>query len=253
MTAGGVEIAVFADESALADAAAERLISALAGAQAAGRVASVVLTGGGIGIKLLTAVAGSPARPTVDWHRVDVWWGDERFVPAADPERNEAAARAALLDHVDVDPARVHAMGSSDAYATAEHAAAAYAQELAVAADDGLVPLFDVLLLGIGPEGHVASLFPQHPAMRATGPVVAVHECPKPPPNRISLSFQAIESAREVWLVASGRGKAEAIAAALSGADRADVPAAGARGSAHTAVLVDAAAAAALPTSRGAC
>jgi 6-phosphogluconolactonase len=246
VTAGAPEIAVYADEQALAAAAAERLLRVLASAQTSGGVASVVLTGGGVGTKMLAAVNASAQRDTVDWRRVEFWWGDERFVPADDEERNDRAARLALLDHVEVDPARVHPMGSSDAFATPEDAAAAYTAELAAASGGG-VPQFDVLLLGMGPEGHVASLFPEQPAVYDQGAVVAVHGCPKPPATRVSLTFSAITSAREVWLVVSKAEKAEAVAMVVAQVARTEVPAAGARGRERTVLLLDAAAASNLP------
>jgi 6-phosphogluconolactonase len=182
---------------------------------------------------------------------VDVWWGDERFVPADDAERNERAAREALLDPVGVPAERVHAMPASDAgFPTPEEAADWYTGELTEAASAGaLLPRFDVLLLGMGPEGHVASIFPDSPAVRDERPVVAVRDCPKPPPTRISLGFAAITAAEEVWLVVSGDGKAEAVARALGGAAREDLPAAGARGRQATRWLLDAAAASRLPRS----
>jgi 6-phosphogluconolactonase len=190
---------------------------------------------------------------------VDFWWGDERFEPAGDPERNETGARAALLDALNVDPARVHAVAGPDGPDgdDPDAAAARYAAELAAAAGDrasaGMteaVPVFDVLMLGIGPEGHVASIFPGSPAAHATGSVVAVRNSPKPPPTRISFTFGAIQAAREVWILASGAEKADAVAEALSGVSQDKLPAAGARGRDRTLFLLDEAAAAKLPSPR---
>ncbi|MDR7303389.1 6-phosphogluconolactonase [Haloactinomyces albus] len=232
----------------LAAATAARLITRLVDAQTAHGVASVVLTGGGIGIKVLEQVRVSPARDAVDWSRVEVYWGDERFLPDGDPERNETQARRALLDHVDVDPERVHPMAPSDGKFgdDADEAAAHYAEVLATIAEgasDIAVPSFDVLLLGIGEEGHTASLFPDTPYVRESQrTVVGVHDCPKPPPTRISLTLPAIRAASEVWLVISGEGKAEAVSSALAGADPVDIPAAGAHGREHTRWLLDRAA-----------
>jgi 6-phosphogluconolactonase len=214
--------------------------------------ASVVLTGGGVGTAVLRHVAGlaaEPARERVDWTAVDVWWGDERFVPAGDDERNERGAREALLDPVGVPAGRVHAMPASDAgFDTPEEAADWYAGQLAAAAPQGeALPRFDVLLLGMGPEGHVASIFPDSPAVRDERPVVAVRDCPKPPPTRVSLGFAAIGTAEEVWLLVSGEGKAEAVARALGGAARDELPAAGVHGRQATRWLLDAAAASRLP------
>uniref|UniRef100_UPI0028115682 6-phosphogluconolactonase n=1 Tax=Streptomyces sp. TaxID=1931 RepID=UPI0028115682 len=158
----------------------------------------------------------------------------------------------ALLDRVPLDPARVHAMPASDGPHgdDADAAAAAYAAELAAAGGPDGVPSFDVLMLGVGPDTHVASLFPELPAVRETErTVVGVHAAPKPPPTRISLTLPAIRAAKEVWLLAAGEDKAGAAALALSGAGEVQVPAAGARGRSRTLWLLDAAAAAELPRS----
>ncbi|MBM9622261.1 6-phosphogluconolactonase [Streptomyces zhihengii] len=247
------ELVVHRDKELMAQAAAARLITRIVDAQAARGTASVVLTGGRNGNGLLAALGSAPARDAVDWSRLDLWWGDERFLPDGDPERNVTQAREALLDRVPLDPARVHAMPASDGPqgADADAAAAAYAAELAAAArpeDHGPVPVFDVLMLGVGPDTHVASLFPELPAVRETErTVVGVHGAPKPPPTRISLTLPAIRAAREVWLLAAGEDKAEAVQIALSGAGEVQAPAAGARGRARTLWLLDAAAASGLP------
>jgi 6-phosphogluconolactonase len=245
------DVVVETDADRLARAVADALVARLAAAQAVRGTASVVLTGGGIGTAVLERVAelaAEPAREEVDWTAVDVWWGDERFVPADDDERNEKGARRALLDRVGVPAERVHAMPPSDGpFENPDDAAAWYAGELAKAAGDGDLPRFDVLLLGMGPEGHVASIFPASPAASADRPVVAVRECPKPPPTRVSLAFPAINSAEEVWLLVSGEGKAEAVARALAGADPDDLPAAGVHGRQATRWLLDTAAASRLP------
>ena len=246
---GTPEVLVHADGSLLAKAVAAAAITGLVDAIAATGRAHLVLTGGGIGTKVLVELAAAPARDAVDWTRVDFWWGDERFVPVGDPDRNETGARAALLDHISVDPARVHTMNGPDGPDgdDPEAAAARYAAELATAAADGaLVPAFDILMLGIGPEGHVASIFPESPAAYAGGQVVSVRNSPKPPPTRISLTFGAIQAAREVWILASGAEKAEAVARALAGEPEDKLPAAGARGTERTLFLLDEPAASAI-------
>ncbi|WP_372514418.1 6-phosphogluconolactonase [Streptomyces fragilis] len=248
MSGGEARLLVHRDKDLMARAAAARLVTAVADAQAARGHASVVLTGGRNGNGLLAALAESPARDAVDWARLDLWWGDERYLPAGDPERNVTQARRALLDAVPVDPTRVHAMPASDGPHgdDVEAAAAAYAQELALAAGDGAaVPEFDVLMLGVGPDTHVASLFPGLPGVRETErTVVAVREAPKPPPVRVSLTLPAIRAARQVWLLAAGEDKAEAASTVLGGGvDPADAPAAGVHGRESTLWLLDAAAA----------
>lgn len=247
------QLVVHRDKELMAQAAAARLITKIVDAQAARGSASVVLTGGRNGNGVLAALAAAPARDAVDWSRLDLWWGDERFLPEGDPERNVTQARQALLDSVPLDPARVHAMAATDGpYGSdVEAAAAAYAAELAAAArpeDHAPVPSFDVLMLGVGPDTHVASLFPELPGVRETErTVVAVHGAPKPPPLRISLTLPAIRAAHEVWLLAAGEDKAKAAEMALSGAGEIQAPAAGAQGRARTLWLLDAAAASALP------
>jgi 6-phosphogluconolactonase len=244
-------VIVHADAPALAEAVADRLAVRLLEAQAARGYAGVVLTGGRIADAVHRSLAASTARDSIDWSRVDVWWGDERFLPAGDPERNETQARAALLDAVRVDPARVHPMGASDGPDGADAAAAAarYAAELTRSAKpgSGQLPHLDVLMLGVGEDGHIASLFPEHPGLYAAGTVIPVHNSPKPPPTRISLTRQAINTAEEVWLIASGAGKADAIALALAAPGPVQLPAAGARGVARTLWLLDEAAAGKLP------
>ncbi|MFG2883145.1 6-phosphogluconolactonase [Streptomyces sp. NPDC048297] len=249
------QLVVHRDKELMAQAAAARLITKIVDAQASRGRASVVLTGGRNGNGLLAALAASPARDAIDWGRLDLWWGDERYLPDGDPERNDTQAREALLDSVPLDPARVHPMPASDGPygADVDGAAGAYAAELAKAAgpeNHGSVPSFDVLLLGVGPDTHVASLFPELPAVRETErTVVGVHGAPKPPPTRVSLTLPAIRSAREVWLLAAGEDKAQAAAIALSGAGEIQAPAAGAYGRQRTLWLLDSAAASDLPRS----
>ncbi len=217
----------------------------------------MVLTGGGIGTKVLTELAAAPARDAVDWRHLDIWWGDERFLPAGDPERNETGARSALLDHVETSEDRIHPMPGPDGPDGDDPEAAAdrYARTLRAAAqpeDHGQVPSFDVLLLGIGPEGHVASLFPGQPALyEEERSVVAVHGAPKPPPTRLTLTLPAICAARQVWIIASGAEKAGAVRLALSGAGPVQVPAAGAHGRQQTLFLLDNAAAERVPAQLG--
>ncbi len=161
-----------------------------------------------------------------------------------------------LFDRVALDPVNVHRMPSTDGpYGDDVSAAAAgYAADLAAAvpstqSDGDDIPYFDVILLGVGPDGHCASLFPNHPAtLEVVASVVDVHDSPKPPPTRLSFSFRALDSAYQVWFIAAGTGKADAVALAHSGAPREQVPSAGPRGMQRTLWLVDQDAASQLPT-----
>jgi 6-phosphogluconolactonase len=248
------EIVVHRDAQLLARAVAARLVTRLVDAQSARGNAHMVLTGGGMGTAVLAELAASPARDAIDWAHVHVWWGDERFVPARDPDRNDVGARSALLDLVPIPAAHVHAMPTSDGPDgdDPEAAAARYAAELAVESrheDHGPVPAFDVLMLGVGEDGHVASLFPGMPALFDERAVVGVHGSPKPPPTRLSLTFPSIASAHEVWLITAGVGKAAAVNLAVSGAGPIEIPAAGVHGRQRTLWLLDEAAASQLPRS----
>ncbi len=249
MTTRDRTVVVHRDAGVLAEAVAARLLTRLVDCQALRGSASVVLTGGGVGIAALAAVGRSPARAAVDWRQVDIWWGDERFLPSGHPDRNETQARDALLDGLDLDPGRVHAIGGPGvAGDSPEQAADSYAQALAAfAPPDHELPPFDVLLLGMGPEGHTASIFPESPAAHDERLVVGVHGCPKPPARRVTLGFAALGAAREVWFVVAGAEKAPMVSMALSGAGRVQVPAAGVAGTSQTLWLLDEAAASALP------
>ncbi|MGQ0479887.1 MAG: 6-phosphogluconolactonase [Pseudonocardia sp.] len=247
------QVVVHRDPELLAAAVAARLTVRLVDVQHARRAASLVLTGGGVGIAVLEQLRRTPARDAVDWSRVEVFWGDERFLAPGHPDRNETQARAALLDHVPVDPARVHPMPADagafrgDPERAARHYAATLAR-LASPEDHGPVPRFDVCLLGLGEEGHTASIFPSSPAVYETErSVVAVHHSPKPPPVRISLTLPTIRRAAEVWMVATGTTKAAVVAMALGGAGEVQLPAAGAVGRARTLWLLDRGAAGKLP------
>lgn len=246
------EVVILPNADLLAKAIAARVVTRLVDAQAAKGHASIVLTGGRLGIGTLRELRAAPARDAVDWRRVDIWWGDERFLPTGDPERNDTQADEALLDALPVDPSRVHRMPAPDGPLgnDPEAAADAYAAELAAATapeDHAAVPNFDVLMLGVGEEGHTASIFPESPAAYDERPVVAVHGCPKPPATRISLTFSSIGAASEVWLATTGAEKAGAVALALGGAGAVQIPAAGARGRARTLWLLDRSAASKLP------
>jgi 6-phosphogluconolactonase len=248
VSGGGTETAVFAGAEELARAVASRLVRQLLRVQGQGRIPSVALTGGTIADRLHRAVLDVPEHADVDWSRVELWWGDERFVPAGDPDRNALQAREAFLSALPVDPARVHEMPASDgAYGDdADAAAAGYADQIRqVLRED---QRFDVVMLGVGPDGHCASLFPRHEAVRATGLALAVRNSPKPPPTRISLTMEMLGRADEVWFVAAGEGKAQAVHDAVTGSDIDAVPASGPKGRSLTLWLLDAAAASELPT-----
>lgn len=238
-----VSVRRYPDSDALVAAVGDRLADEIVSAVALRGRANIVVTGGGTGIKLLARLHDD----LIDWSKVHVFFGDERYVPEADDERNDKQAREALLDRIDIPAANVHAMPAADGEFGDDLGAAALAYEQVLAGQaelDEPTPVFDVHLLGMGQEGHVNSLFPHTPAVRETARmVVGVPDSPKPPPQRITLTLPAIQRSREVWLVVSGDGKAAAVAAAVGGADPDDCPAAGAVGREETVWFLDAGAA----------
>ncbi|WP_343600920.1 6-phosphogluconolactonase [Mycobacterium sp.] len=239
----------FPDSDALVAAAGERLIGVIGEAVGARGQALIVLTGGGNGNRLLRYLRVHAER--IDWGSVHLFWGDDRYLADGDDERNDKQARDALLDHVAIPARNVHAMPARGGEPGDDPAAAAlaYEQVLAAHAKPGdPAPDFDVHLLGMGPEGHVNSVFPDSPAAREkTRLVVGVEDSPKPPPQRITLTLPAIRRSRDVWMMVSGAEKADAVAAALGGADPVAVPGAGAVGRENTVWFLDTGAAAKLP------
>lgn len=237
---------VEADKAALAGAIAGRLADVITSAVARRGVCHLVLTGGSMGATTLEAL-GQHGAEQLPWSDIHLWWGDERFLPAGDPDRNETQAREALLNALPIPASNIHPMAAKGGPegADLEAAARAYAAELARHAVSGAdVPEFDVVMLGMGPDTHVASLFPGHASTRVEDRTVLAEEnSPKPPPERISLTFPAVNSAQEVWLMIAGADKAEAVRAAGSSTDRTAHPAAGVHGRTATIWWLDVAAA----------
>lgn len=259
MAEGYVEkrVVVRADPASLADVVAARFVSRVTRRAAEGKTTHVSLTGGSMGGAVLAEVRRRAEVAPIDWSRVHFWWSDERFVAAGSPDRNDGQARTALLDHIDLPARNIHAMASSDAGADLDAGAAAYAEELArfgpaatpaTGVVSGPWPSFDVCFLGVGPDGHIASLFPDRPDIQVTDrSVLAVRDSPKPPPERITVTRPVINSSKRVWMVLTGADKASALGLALAGASYQSVPAAGAKGRKHTVFFVDQAAAAKVP------
>ncbi len=216
------ESIILPDAGALAAAAADFFVAeARAASTVRGRFFAA-LAGGTTFTAAYRLLAEPPRRDTVDWTRVVVFFGDERCVPAGAPERNDRAAREALLDCVPMPPENVHAVDVDK-----RDPAGRYEAELcdAFGVPLGVVPRFDLILLGMGPDGHVASLFPGHDALRVTKRlVVRIAGSPKPPPERVTFTLPLLNAARTILLVASGESKRDAVARIRAG--DASVPAA---------------------------
>ena len=231
------------DPAALAEAAAARLIVALQDAQSLRDEVHVVATGGSLGSAIWKRVAACPARVAVDWSSVHLWWGDERYLPDAAPDRNDTQNEQAGLAELGLVPGNVHRVAGPEASVDATASAAAYGQEI----HDSVARPWDLVLLGMGPDGHVASLFPGHRAQLSTGLTVAVEDAPKLPPTRVSLTFECLNRAERVWFLVAGADKAAAVAHALAGVGPELSSAAQVHGSSETLWLLDVAATGALP------
>lgn len=228
-------IEVHPDAAALATAVAGELLSRIADAQAAGSVPEIGLTGGTIADAIHREIARLSDDSGVDWGAVQFWFGDERFVPRDSPERNAGQARAAFLDEVGA--FRVQEVPASDEVAKVDEAADGYAAAVRSHGTGG----FDILMLGVGPDGHIASLFPGHPALDVVDAITAaVHDSPKPPPERVTFTIEALNRATTVWFVASGEGKADAVRRALAESGTvAETPARAVRGERETTWFLD--------------
>jgi 6-phosphogluconolactonase len=222
---------------------AEDVVAMLSELLTAGHRPRIVLTGGSVAREVHRELAARSRG--VDWARVTVLWGDERFVPGEDDERNDRQADEDLLSHVPVSQSQVLRVPSSDEVADVESAADSYAGTVArlLSDDPPEAPAFDLVMLGIGADGHVASLFPGR--ARTTDQVVAVADAPKPPPRRVSMGYDLLGRADRVWFAAVGEGKAEAVAGSVRRRPE-DLPAARVRGIQETRWYLDADAASGL-------
>jgi 6-phosphogluconolactonase len=222
-----VELVVVEDEQEVAAVVAERL------ARAAREDGNVVLTGG----KTPEQAYKEAAKLAPDWSKVDVWWGDERCVPPDDEKSNYGMAKRTLLDRLDLAPRGVHRIKGE---LGKEEAAADYERELG---DTQL----DLLLLGVGPDGHVASLFPNAPTLRRRKRVLPAEPALEPFVDRVTLSLPTLCSAREIVFLLSGESKADAAARAFVADPSPDTPASLVRArTGRTIAILDRAAAAKL-------
>jgi 6-phosphogluconolactonase len=200
------------DAETVARRAASDIARQLESARADRGVAHLALSGGSTPTRTYELLAGEP----VDWGGVEVWFADERCVPPEDPESNYRLVSETLLAPAGIGSERVHRMeGELDPGEAARRYALALAD---VSLRDGGLPVLDLIVLGIGPDGHVASLFPGAATLRALQEelCLGVWDSPKPPPERITLSLAVLRAAGRCLLVATGAGKADALSAMLA-------------------------------------
>jgi len=210
-----IRLSVHPDPEAGADAAANFIADRIAAAESLRGSAHVSLAGGTTPRRAYELLAGRIDDPEhVDW-----WFGDERCVPPDDPESNYRLVSETLIAS-GISPARVHRIRGED---SPDHAAAEYARELAddVAPNADGIPVLDVALLGLGEDGHTASLFPGDPALDVVDALAVAVVAVKPPPNRITLTLPVLAAARDVLVLATGAGKRDAVRRVLAGPDAA--------------------------------
>jgi len=195
---------LFEKPEALAGYAATRVAERCRDAVAANGVCHLVLSGGSTPKRCYELLRDME----LPWGSLHIWFGDERCLPVGDAERNDTMADVALLAHVSVPSDQIHRM---PAELGPEAAAAQYAEMLAAA------PVMDIVLLGMGEDGHTASLFPDNPALQDKRLAVPVYDSPKPPPERVSMGYGVLNAARHRLILVAGKGKAEALARIRAG------------------------------------
>lgn len=214
-------VMVHEDEAALAEAAAGQLAHAAASAIAARGRFTVALAGGSTPTPLYELL-GTPAwRERVPWLQTHLFWTDERFVSTADTRSNYGTVRRALLSHLEMPPANVHPIPTS--FGSPDEAAARYEQELRRIAGGGTaVPELDLLLLGLGADGHTASLFPRSDLLRVEDRLVAADPVPRSGTARITMTFPLLNASRLALVLVSGASKASVLRDVLFGDDDPD-------------------------------
>jgi 6-phosphogluconolactonase len=210
------EVRVLPDAEALARDAADLFAHVAIEAVTMRGRASVALSGGSTPRRMGELLAQPPDRDRVPWNRIEVFWGDERWVPQESPESNAGTAKRTFLDRVPLLADQVHPF-PTDATDPAA-AAASYAATLRELLGEGeLTPRFDLVLLGMGDDGHTASLFPETAALAERDALAVANDVPKLGTTRLTLTVPVLGAGREVVFLVSGAGKAETLAAVLEG------------------------------------
>ncbi len=210
------QVEILADLDALAQRAAGLFVQQSQQSQA-GKPFTVALSGGSTPRAFHSRLAAPPYRDAVDWSRVHFYWGDDRFVAPDDPESNFRMARETLLDKVPVREAQIHRIHTEmdDPAQAAELYADELRQEFGLA--PGQLPRLDLVFLGMGPDGHTASLFPHTAALHVTDRLVVANYVPKLAAQRITMTAPVLNAAAVVAFVVAGPDKAEALASVLEG------------------------------------
>ena len=199
----------FSDAQAVAIAAADAFVNKAIELLAVKSEIHISITGGTVGILTLKMIGEHDQVEQIDWDRVNIWWGDERFVDSDSPDRNVNQAADALLERVDA--TRLHEFPAADEGLSLDDAAQEFADHVEL-----IKPHFDLTFLGMGPDGHICSLFPGKPLPAPGVAIIAEHDSPKPPPQRLSFTYEAVNASDEIWFLVAGADKADAVEVAFS-------------------------------------
>jgi len=232
-----LDVTVLPNAEAVASTVVTELIDLISARSATGADVHISLTGGTVGNHIARALLSDEAARNC--RSLHLWWSDERYVPVGHEDRNDLV----LEDLLEGCLAKVHAVAGPDSADSVEASAHAYAHDLHLATTTRFCAtntLMDVCVLGMGPDGHVASLFPGTATLSATDGVVAVTDSPKPPPVRVTWTYPTINASEQIWLVVTGASKAHVAAELLAGAPIDEIPAAGVRGKQKTRLILDA-------------
>lgn len=202
-----VEIRRAVNAQDVANQASAEIITSLANVLAKQEIVHLALTGGTVGIKTLAALAQDPEFAKLNLNRIHIWWGDERFVEQNSPDRNANQAREALLSKIDFPQENIHEFPATDSGLNVVEAAEVFQQQLQESFADAQ-PKMDLTILGMGPDGHIASLFPGH--THPSTDIVSIDSSPKPPSERLSFSYEMLNRSAKIIFVVSGIDKAEA-------------------------------------------
>ena len=199
----------FKDAQGVAEQVAADLLNFVSEALQSQVRVDIAVTGGTVGIATLSAARSLPFN-SLELDRLHIWWGDERFVESTSADRNALQARNAWIKDLNIAASNIHEFPSLDSGFSLDEAAKSFGEHFS---SNGIT--FDLMLMGMGPDGHIASLFPGKAAGESVACVIAEHNSPKPPPQRLSFSYDTINQSRQIWFTVAGSDKAEAVAKAF--------------------------------------
>ena len=232
-----LDVTILPSAQDVATSVVAELIDLIGERSATGADVHISLTGGTVGNQIARALLSNET--VRNCRSLHLWWSDERYVPVGHEDRNDLVLEDLLQGCL----AKVHAVAGPDTTDSVQAAAKAYAHDLHLATTTRFCAtntLMDVCVLGMGPDGHIASLFPGSSTLEATEGVVAVSDSPKPPPVRVTWTYSTINASEQVWLVVTGASKASAVAQLQAGAPIEEIPATGVQGKQVTRLIVDA-------------